>query len=193
LGERIASFSEEIRGLSHEALQEIDFGCWPDDGMAPAEEEPHARTVAELAEAAKLPPPVEGTPWSSFYRANVLLALARLRAAVDLALAPITEDQVIGVVNRRKGGAPLRLAWFNLAWRLGGTIERHLGEPPNSKSKALFERTLAACLTIGLQSIKSKRAVPNDLRNYTKQALRDLAPRPAGSLSTASTEKTPHE
>jgi hypothetical protein len=193
-GDRLDSMREALRRFSDEVLQEIDHGCWPGEGMALSEEESHLRLVAELTELAKLRvPPPEGTHWSSYYRAIALLALDQLRSGIGFALTPITNVQVIGEMPANKGGPRRRLAWLNLAWRLGRAIELHLNAPLSPKPKALFERTLAACLTVGLQAIKSRRTVPGDLRIYTGDAVRIRAWSTAVSPSTTSTEKTPQK
>jgi hypothetical protein len=161
---RIETFSAAIRRLSDEALQEFDFGCWPDGGMKEPLES-HARTVATLAEAAKLPAPSDGTPWSSYYRAHALLALDHLGEAIDLSLATAKR------LPEPKGGSPRHLAWYHLAWQLGGAIEDYLGEQLSATSGGVFERLLGTCLNVGLEAIGSKRKVPEDLRPYTQDAV----------------------
>ena len=168
LGQRIDSFRRALRHISDEALQETDLGCWPGNGMASEQWERHARHVAELAGAANLPAPPEGTLWSSYYRVTALIALDRMRTAIDFQLKPLPG------ISPSKGGAPRRLAWHHLAWRIALALERCCGKAPSATLGGHFEQVLSACLRLGLRVIGSRRKIPDDLRVYTRDALRSL-------------------
>jgi hypothetical protein len=75
---------------------------------------------------------------------------------------------------RRAGGRPLKLPWHNLASHVAVAMRGSLRYQPTARRSGKFERLLAQCLRIGLDSIgATEEPIPSDLRPYTRRALRD--------------------
>jgi hypothetical protein len=166
LARQIDKLQTSLGRLSEAARNEIDFEVWPGlelpESFLAAERPFIKRPLNDASPKPPPSPPRPPAPKSTCYINPASGTLARLRAAIDT--RPSDENE---------GGAPLRRAWHDLAWRVARAVERHLCVRPSAAS-GHFEPLLRACLEVGLASIRSKRGVPNDLRTYTLSAIDSL-------------------
>jgi hypothetical protein len=166
LARHIDTLQACVRRLSAAARDEMDVEMLPGFGLPEsllAVDRPFAFKnpyVESGADEPQLSKATESAPPSTLYIDPVLVTLVRLRKAID---------RTLGTDN--KGGAPLRLPWHHLAWEVARAMEQHLGV---STFGGQFEQLLRACLEVGLSTFRPRRRVPDDLRSYTRSAMKSL-------------------
>jgi hypothetical protein len=169
LARRIDSLSAALRRLSDAARDEVDSLIWPGfempENFLDAERPfiPRNPYIQATQKKPARPKSRKAAPQSTYYVDPVVITLARLREAINDTLS-----------QNSRGGAPLRLPWHHLAWEVARAIGQHLNTKLSTKSGGLFEEILRGCLDVGLKSIRSKTLVPDDLRSYTRSALKRL-------------------
>lgn len=172
-----------INLLSLEARAEFDHDIYPGFQLPEhflALESPCSRTYRPMGNSdnkqqkkktprahAPSPPP------STLYIDPVVVTLTRMKNAINDVLTdrfdPPENDGKQG-----KGGAPYRLPWHHLAWEVACAMKHHMGIRPSHYAGGTFEQLLRACLRAGLDTIGSKTRVSEDLRSYTRSAIKSL-------------------
>jgi hypothetical protein len=173
---RIDAVLDRLAGLSPEARASFDWEIEPGfelplhflKAARPfsdwSGEKIRLLTGAATPRATAARPPARKT---TFYVDPARLMLERLRERIARELDP---------PKRGTGGRPLKLPWHNLTLQIVRAMRGFLRYRPTAGRSGKFERLLAKCLRIGLDSIgATEEPIPSDLRPYTRRALRDLA------------------
>jgi hypothetical protein len=170
LARHVATLQSALRRLSQEARLDVDpFEISPGFELPEnflAAERPFMKrnpyVAAPRTRAARRKPRTPAPP-STYYLDPVVITLTRLQKAINERLS-----------EKNRSGAPLRQPWHHLAWQVAGAIREHLGVEPTSRSGGKFEDLLGVCLRVGVEAIGSRARIPEDLRTYTRSAIRSL-------------------
>ncbi len=126
----------------------------------------HQKKKTPRAHAPSLPP-------STYYVDPVVVSLKRMQKAIhDVLTDRFDPPEKDG--KRGKGGAPYRLPWHHLAWEVALAMKHHTGIKASNYPGGKFEQLLRTCLRAGLDTIGSNTCVPEDLRSYTRSAIKSI-------------------